>query len=371
MPSPSRGPSRPSSYDAFASVDSRVAKPVLGSDNAAEWQSFRKDAGPSGVGRSGTATGAAPVVPIKRSDRLGSGFATREEEIRNERLVREGAGDAAVGSGYTSFKKKVDKKEIATKKRARLVAERVRPDDKAYFHSSETFDTWREDYVFTTRDRGTGYYWDGMDSVKKQLGLAGKADGDHGQPSEMGEEIDSTQRPQKKRKKKKKKRKETDDGNPEPSSVGDEDAMNPMEQVAQALRRRNEAMRFPPGTSTVAQDAATDIAGLTGAGLGAGTGGASEEQRLAAGGWEKALDPGTGMLYFFKRSSGERRWDDPKLDREVSNQNDQGLGDKARQCTKDSVEKLPDGWSAAKDTSSDKTYYYHAKSGKTQWTKPQ
>jgi len=46
--------------------------------------------------------------------------------------------------------------------------ERVRPEGATYFIKAETFDGWKEDYVFTTKKgRGTGYFWDGMDSVKK------------------------------------------------------------------------------------------------------------------------------------------------------------------------------------------------------------
>ena len=62
-------------------------------------------------------------------------------------------------------------------------------------------------------------------------------------------------------------------------------------------------------------------------------------------GWEAAPDASTGKTYYFHRTSGERTWEKPK------------------------VETLPEGWSVAKDQSTGKQYYYHT-SGETRWEKP-
>ena len=100
-----------SSHDAFASVDSLVSKPVVGSDNTASWQSFQRgtDTSINTSNRSGSSktigTGSAPILPVKRADRLGTGLKNREDEIQHEDEVRKEAGDAPVGSGIHRVQK--------------------------------------------------------------------------------------------------------------------------------------------------------------------------------------------------------------------------------------------------------------------------
>ena len=91
---------KPSSFDAFSRVDELVAKPVLGSDGAASWQAFRGDLGTKDRHHQS----AAPKAPLKRADKLGTGFSTWDEERAHEGRIREEAGHASTGSGYSNFK---------------------------------------------------------------------------------------------------------------------------------------------------------------------------------------------------------------------------------------------------------------------------
>lgn len=384
----SSGPQRPSassgagagsstsSHAAFAAVDSLVSKQVHGSDNTASWQSFQNESRSKGA--MAMSTGAAPVLPIKRADRLGTGMQSRDDEKRHENQIRKEAGQAPVGSGYTAFKRKVDHEAVASAKRAKLIADRVRPDDARYYIAAETFEGWKEDYVFTTKDRRTGYYWDGMDSLKKQLGLSSggpssdvvpedqaKVDG-AGSNDDANVLQEDTAETKKKRKKKKKKKSKSKDGTDGTTHVED-DSNNPMDQIAAAIQRRNQAMMYPPGSvgraaaaggAADASAAAADALGLTGSGL------PSQVTALAAKGWEKTTDPSSGKEYYFNRSTGETKWDNPLLENKEKS---------TEGATKPSEgdEALPDGWAATKDASTGKTYYYHAASGETRWTKPE
>ena len=159
-----------SSFSAFTiqnEVDESVAKPVLGSDGAARWQDFK------GNNKLPTTNklSVAPAIPLKKLDRVALKTTSIRDEQANEAKIRKDAGDRELGAGYTVFKRKSDHEEIAEKKRKKLVLDRVRPDDVPYFIQAEAFEGYKFDYVFTTMEsRGTGYYWDGMDSLKKELG---------------------------------------------------------------------------------------------------------------------------------------------------------------------------------------------------------
>jgi hypothetical protein len=93
------------------------------------------------------------------------------------------------------------------------------------------------------------------------------------------------------------------------------DPNNPLEQVVNAIRRRNAALKQPP-------------AGLT----------------TMPNSWEKALDPSTGKTYYFNRSTGQQQWDPPAVE-------------------------LPEGWKSAIDSASGNFYYFRA-DGTTSWVKP-
>lgn len=284
------------SYDAFSSVDKLVAKPVVGSDGAAAWQDFRKVSKQLSSHES-----VAPSMPLKKTDRL-AGTTSLDDERRIESQVRKETGEAAVGEGYTVFKRKNTAQQAAERKKRKQIENRIRPAEKKYYIAAETFEGWKFDYIFTTRDRGTGYYWDGTDSVKKM----------HGEelPRETENEVvEQEEKPKKKRKKQKQ----------AVAPVIVEDPNNPMEQVANAIRRRNEALHAAP------------------MGLPAG--------------WEVATDSSSGKTYYFCRATGERQWDRPTALSTVV------------------VPSLPPGWSVAKDANTGKEYFYHT-NGETKWERP-
>ena len=126
-----------SSFDAFSKVDDLVSKPVLGSEGAASWQSFRKDHAPK------HASSVAPKAPLKRADKLGTGFKSWEEERAHEGKIRRDAGHATTNSGYSLFNNVEHQKrtkEAANRKRKARIEARIRPDDKEYTIPSKTFE---------------------------------------------------------------------------------------------------------------------------------------------------------------------------------------------------------------------------------------
>lgn len=293
-----------SSFDAFSQVDQLVSKPVLGSDGAKSWQNFRDDHHVSDH------RSAAPKAPLKKADKLGTGFSTWEEERAHEGKVRSEAGHAKTNSGYTVFKRDEQKlEEAANRKRKAKLEARIRPDDKEYYIPSKTFEGWKFDYVFTTRNgHNTGYYWDGMDSIKTENGELDFAEKVKNTSSTGAEAIEK-----KTSKKSKKKRKKANG----PTFVNDPN--NPMEQMHAILEKRNQKISRGP-----------------------------RDENLPSG-WEAAIDPSSGKTYYFNRGNGKRSWDKPKPS---------------------SDEELPVGWESAIDQASGKTYYHHT-SGKTTWTKPE
>ncbi|KAL3762972.1 hypothetical protein ACHAWU_001119 [Discostella pseudostelligera] len=388
-----------SSFSVFKEVDESVSKPVIGSDGAARWQDFKVKNSKlllgSGVGGGvGGGGSVAPALPLKKLDRVALGTTSIHDERTNESKIRKEAGDRELGAGYTTFKRKTNMEEIAERKRKKLVMDRVRPDDVPYFMEAETFEGYKFDYVFTTRDtRGTGYYWDGMDSLKKELGQEttnthtsidneNANDNDKGATAAAGAAAGATVSKTTSKEgikgeiKVKKKKKKNDDRHQifMPDEVGDE--FNPMEQVALAIQRRSQAMSAPPSSfiggggdvSAAANTMAADAAALgvdarllnhasssTVASTTPSTTITSQslEPELVVAGWESALDPASGKTFYFRRSTNERRWDKPTLS--ANEQTQQQL--------------LPDGWKSALDAGSGQTYYYHT-SGKTSWEKP-
>jgi hypothetical protein len=319
-----------SSYDAFASVDDLVSKPVLGSEGAASWQAFRSSKDNFRDVPSLHRPSAAPKAPLKRADKLGTGFTSWEEERAHEERIRKAAGHATAGAGYTVFKKKdVGAGEAAERKRQAQIKARIRPDDQEYFMPSKVFQGWKFDYIFTTRpDRGgTGYYWDGMDSIKKLAGSLDVVEGNeptpwHGddKPSSVTAQNDEHQTTSSEPKKKKRKK--------DKGPVILHDPTNPLEQVHAILARRNQRLWGMAAAPTATTDPALPD------------------------GWETATDPDSGRLYYFHRASGERSWEKPVK----------------QSATDDGA--LPEGWKSTMDSASGKTYYYHAATGETRWEKP-
>lgn len=257
-------------YTAFSSVDARVAKPVLGSDSAAAWQSFQ-----STNKTVFKKSSVAPTAPLKAADRA-AGFTSWREERQNEERVRELAGEAAVNAGYTQFKAKDDDDDSKlTKKERQRIEKRLLGEDQDYFIPSKTWQGPKWDYVFTTKPHhGTGYYFDGMDSLKRLRNAEKKGNGrinadeskkrsseEHSVTAAINLQADD-QEPKKKKKKSKK-------GATAVTIV--HDPTNPLQQVAEALQKKRQ-----------------------------------EQQQ-----WQTAVDPSTNKTYYYNPLSGERSWDKP------------------------------------------------------------
>mmetsp|Transcript_21200 Transcript_21200/g.45305 ORF Transcript_21200/g.45305 Transcript_21200/m.45305 type:complete len:341 (-) Transcript_21200:117-1139(-) len=333
-----------SSFTVFNAVDESVAKPVLGSDGAARWQDFKTGS------KLPITTSVAPALPLKKIDRALGTKSIRDEQA-NEAKIRRDAGDREAGAGYTVFKRKSDHEEIAAEKKRKLVLDRVRPDDTPYYLPAETFEGYKFDYVFTTKEtRGTGYYWDGTDSLKRELGQAPTYSANVDEADAAAKEA-----PTKTKKKKKKKKIR------EVSAVPENDEFNPMEQIAQAILRRNKlAIDAPPSRSLGFTEAKADAValGADSSVLNMASPSVTEtlEPELAAAGWESAKDPNSGKVYYFRRSTNERSWSKPPhIPMKTPEENDKQL--------------LSDGWKSTKDPNSGKVYYYHT-SGKTSWENP-
>jgi hypothetical protein len=323
-----------SSYDAFAKVDELVSKPVLGSDGAASWQNFRRDHVVASKVYSSKSE-VAPKAPLKKVDR--AAFTSWEEERQHENQVRKDSGHTQTGSGYTAFKKKHNAEEAAERKRRVQIEKRIRPDDQEYFIPSSTFKGWKLDYIFTTRvDRsGTGYYWDGHDSIKRLKGelkdTSSNPQDDNNTHQEgvttKTEDLISSTKP------KKKKRKQ------DQAPVFVSDPNNPMEQVQAILQQRSQAISI-----------------------------ATKNHLDLSDGWESANDPTTGKTYYFHRATGQRSWEKPISQQSLN------VPEKVEEKDKEKVEPqtdelLPEGWKSAVDAVSGKTYYYNT-DGKTSWEKP-
>lgn len=318
-----------SSFSVLNDVDEQTSKSVLGSDGAARWQDFKQ-----GSKIKVTSKSVAPAIPLKKLDRA-LGTKSISDERATETRIRKDAGDRELGAGYTEFKRTNDHEEIAAEKKRKLIMDRFRPDDMSYFFPAETFEGSKFDYVFSTKSRGTGYYWDGWDSMKRELGEE--------KPDSTKDTISDTLITQgnpkvKKKKKKKRKLQETN---------VESDEWNPMEQVAQALRRKQAALNAA-APSQRREFSVSDAVAL---------GASSNELKSAAketlsesealpSGWESAKDLNSGKTYYFCRTTAERRWTTP-----VSNE-------------------LPAGWKSSKDSNSSKLYYYNSADGRTSWTKP-
>ena len=359
----SRSMAGPSSYSAFNDVDETVAKAVLGSDGAARWQDFKSTA------KLKQTSSVAPAIPLKKLDRA-LGTTSINDERRTEAKVRADAGTAALGSGYTQFKRKTDMEEVAERKRRKLVLARTRPKDERYFLDVSVFEGHKHDYVFTTKDRGTGYYWDGNDSIRKELGkppitslgVGGAAPSEDGTYSAIDGGSSGAPAPDNVKSKKKKKKKKTKAELPFYNPNEDDDPFNPMAQVAQAIKRRNEILGRAP---TLAAEADRSNSRLDASVLGASIrlpsssvtssapsveSSAVLEPSVASDGWKSAVDASSGKTYFFNRKTNERTWTKPVPSKEA---------DVA----------LPEGWNVATDKASGKVYYYHT-DGSTSWTKP-
>jgi len=302
-------------YAVFSSVDSRVAKPVLGSDGAAAWQHFQSN-NKSNNNRTGTTkktVSVAPTAPLKAVDRA-AGFTSWHDERQNEERVRQQAGEAAVNAGYTQFQAKNDTDDSSklTKKERQRIEKRLLAEDQEYFFPSKKWQGPKWDYVFTTKPHhGTGYFFDGMDSLKKLRGeITDEQEASAAAQKLSSEEQnnntttdladDETEKPKKKRKKSKK-------AAAAAAVTIVNDPTNPLQQVAEALQKKRQ-----------------------------------QQQQQQQQQWQTAVDPSTGKTYYYNPLSGERSWDKP----------------------------LPAGWQVATDATTGKEYYYNPDTGITAWERP-
>jgi len=301
MSSSSSSSKQTSSFAAFREVDDLVSKPVFGSDGSASWQEFKKTQrrdGPS----------VAPSLPMKRAAQLGTGFTTLEQERDYENKIRAESGDAILGSGYTSFKRKVDPNELAEKKRVKKVMERIRPDNAIYYIPSITFQGWREDYVFTTRERGVGYYWDGMDSYKKLLSTQNVNEESKDNSSQVAVQTTSNKSIHGKTATNTK----AHDGISSISTSTPTSLHNHHSEInsstAQVATQELVNQVLAAGISSKKTPSTADIdrAILTGS---------TSLSRIMAKStgkqWESAQDPVSGREYYFCRSTGESTWEKP------------------------------------------------------------
>lgn len=298
--------------DAFREVDERVGKPVLGSDGSSRWQEFQKT---SVIGSKRVSV--APLAPQKAADRA-SGLKSWEDErkLENENRQKLGLSSLEEREGYTHFKMKNDDKNddgVSGKERKRIVS-RTRPDDKEYYLPCSTFEGWRWDYIFTTRDEyGTGYYWDGWDSFLELQGKRKRPDqmlaSKRKQPSNNNN-SDTNENPETSETKKSKTSKSII--TPVLATVPSE-SNHPLEQVMVALHRQQQ--QPPPQLSS-----------------------------LLPPGWQAAKDTASNKTYYYHVNTGHRTWDKPAS--------------------------LPQGWMETTDPATNRLYYYHSETGQTSWDRP-
>lgn len=326
-----------SSFSVLNDVDEQTSKTVLGSDGAARWQDFRSSS------KIKPSKSVAPAIPLKKLDRA-LGTKSISDERATEAKIRKDAGDRELHAGYTEFQRRNDHEEIAAQKKRKLILDRVRPDDKPYFLPAETFEGSKFDYVFTTKSRGTGYYWDGWDSMKRELegGNDSKEDAIDavvpGHDDIKSKQINQVNPKPKLKKKKKRKLQET---------IIESDEWNPLEQVAQALQRKQASLTTAAPTQQRREVSVSDAVALgASTSLTSTVNEASARSEALPSGWESAKDPNSGKTYYFCRTTAERSWKRPV-----------------------SVGVLPAGWKTAKDPNSSKIYYYNS-DGRTSWTIP-
>mmetsp|Transcript_12598 Transcript_12598/g.27713 ORF Transcript_12598/g.27713 Transcript_12598/m.27713 type:complete len:338 (-) Transcript_12598:376-1389(-) len=331
--------------DAFSKVDDNVSKPVLGSDGAARWQAFSSQ---NHNNNSKASHGVAPKAPLKAADRA-AGVQHWNEERQRENEARKRAGLTTSlddKPGYTQFNNKKsnddDDDGAPSAKERKRIAQRRRPDKEAYFVPSATFAGWKWDYIFTARpeSEGTGYYWDGMDSLMELEGKrqrpatsstttssSGKRKGDN-QEDETNSDNDAGKTSQKKKKKKKKK--------PQTDQVTlVQDPTHPLEQVATLLQQR----QLPPG-------------------------------------WQSAKDPFSSKTYYYNATTGERTWTKPTTTAaaaangttSTANGTTAASTDAAATTTTTTTD-LPQGWTEVIDANTGKVYYYNTQ-GETRWEHP-
>ena len=341
-PSSTETPST-SAYTAYNAVDKLVAKPVFGSDGAKKWQSFAQEQRLNIQSNS-----VAPTAPLKAIDRA-TGFTSWKEEREYANQIRQSDdhNKNTTSSVYTNFTQKAnhnDKNEITSKERKRI-ERRIIGENQEYFIPSPTFVGWKFDYIFTTRmeTHGTGYYFDGMDSLKLLHGEISKDDIPPSAkvlsitPSEIDVATD-------------KKRSTTT------SSLNADEA-------AQPTKKKKKAKQLAPIIVNNPNHPLEQIAAIL-----------AQRQQLASSeilplGWESAKGSATGKIYYFNRTTGERTWEPPPSVQPVANRVTSTTS-AANDTNGNGNSSKSHDWNVAKDPTSGKEYYFNTQTGETSWEKP-
>ena len=300
------------SYSVFSSVDARVAKPVLGSDGAAAWQNFRQQ-----KQAKQTPTSVAPKAPLKALDRA-VGYTSWQQERQHEERVRAQDGEKAVNAGYTHFATKNN--SALTKKERKRIQQRLIGDDQDYFLPSKTWQGPKWDYVFTTKQsHGTGYFFDGMDSLNRLL-----------QEEEQQPIVDS------------KGNEASSSSTPAPSGPLDKPikkkrSASLTSPATQSDGKKKKKTKAASTTTVMIQSDPTNPLQQVAAALQA-----QKQQHQQQNAWEQAVDSASGKPYYYNRVSGELSWEPP----------------------------LPPGWQQASDPDTGKPYYFHKDTGVVVWERP-
>jgi WW domain len=332
-----------SAYTAYNAVDDLVAKPVLGSDGTAKWQNFTQHVQSKLSKSNSNSVSVAPTAPLKALDRAVGFVSWKEErEYSNKTRYNDDNENGTKSAGvYTHFSKShnTSDHEITAKERKRI-ERRIIGSDQEYFTPSTTFMGWKFDYVFTTKSsHGTGYYFDGMDSIKKLNGQLLEEDVplpkiSHSDAASKKRCINNdnadktilTQDQIVKVKKTKKAKKS-------PTVTIVNDPNHPMEQVAAILAQRASSVR-------------------------------NQNSTMLPNGWDVAR-ASDGMEYYYNRTTGERTWDKPTSTKIPESDLSGNKGTKPEK-----LQHPTNNWNVATDPSTGKVYYYNTLSGETLWEKP-
>jgi WW domain len=326
IPSSRSTPSSASSsaYTAFNSVDELVAKPVVGSDGAAKWQSFQQQT------KIVPATSSAPTAPLKATDRA-VGFTSWHEERAHANSIRT---EDQVPSVYTHFGTQKGSADGLTKKERKRIESRRIGEDQEYFIPSssqnKTFEGWKFDYIFTTKDsHGTGYYFDGMDSLKTLRGETLPAVDESA--TKAVEESQSANASKKTKSK-------------VLISSGEND-----DRVSKKKRKRGAVMTIVDLPNHPLEQVAAVLSARQ----------AAEQQQALPAGWEVAVSSLDQKEFYFNRTTGERTWTKPAISAPTGTS-----------ATTTTTTTTTTTWQRAQDVASGKDYYYNPTTGETTWERP-